>query len=76
MTYAIDLARIHLNRPYRSLCPRGWGYHDTTIQWCWACPPCEEHAFAAVTEHATAEEIAADARCWLCRQKEEKNEAL
>lgn len=70
MSWSIASERIYENRPYRSLCPRGWGYHDAMIQWCWACPLCEEHVSAKVTEQASREEIAADARCWSCRQKE------
>lgn len=43
-------------------------YHGPHVQWCWECPACQGHVLATYDEHATREEIAADARCLRCRR--------
>lgn len=57
---------IRLSQTYKAPC-----YHGPNVQWCWPCPCCQGHTLASYDEHATREDIAADARCVRCRKSGE-----
>lgn len=70
MTISIDPSSIDQHPMQYTLCRTGHGYHGIDVEYCWDCPTCERHTMAYRAEQATRFEIAEDARCVYCRNKE------